>query len=154
MSKRFIVATFANGHKLTRTTTNSDLAWAWKATYIRKDGSVGGSTGFSGRRDLAEKAANGYGKYGSNLVAEIVATVEEAKPVKPSTKGLPWRIIESTTYNNGSRFVRGEKRAYLRYATRAEADKVAEAMTAESFARHKGNSNYVACSYQPHKGKL
>jgi hypothetical protein len=87
MTSRYITATFANGAMITRTTTNPNLAWAWKASgnYKGKH-AIGGSgagsnSGFSSTQHLAEKEARKHSKYWPiDFTFEVVKAVEAPKP--------------------------------------------------------------------------
>ncbi len=130
MAKRFIVATFANGHTLTRTTQNTDLAWAWKATWINKHTlKPGVASGFSSRRDLAEKAASvGNGKYITDLKYEVVPAVEVVKPVKAKpNKGYRVQRTWNTDAVTGFRFIKDGK-SHKRFSTLHKAEEFITAM--------------------------
>lgn len=126
MTKRYIVATFKDGSQLTRTTTNPDLKWAWRATFIRNnDKKPGEASGFSSTRELAEKAANvGNLKYIHDLTTEIARADEESKPVKAKAGGF--RIKRNWGHGAENwKFIKDGK-AHLRFTTRDEAEKYIE----------------------------
>lgn len=154
--KMFLTGTFKReGIRPITRTTDKAYPFAWMAFGHDKNGKQFAIAGFSGSRALAEKAATTSMNYYSHNprgieVVEVVAT-EPVKKVNPA-KGKPWRIVSS--YGSNARFVSGDRGEHLRYATRAEADTVAEQMTADSLAKHQRSPGFVACSYAPYKGPL
>jgi hypothetical protein len=157
MTKRFLTATLSTGQKITRTTSNDKLAFAWYASgKVAKGpnaGVVGANSGFSSSRFLATKEAMRHGQYWPNdfrfEVVEVVAT-EPVKPGNPA-KDKPWRIVEVSSAGGRTRYAKNSRGGHLRFATQAEAATIAQDMTTESAERHAKQSTYVSCKYEARK---
>lgn len=133
MTKRYIVATFADKTTLTRTTTNPSLSWAWRANATWKHNGIAmtNATGFSSSCELADKAARLNSKYMDNLTVEIVPAVEVAKPGKPKPeKSSAFRVRRTwqpITKKASWKFVKAGK-PHLRFVSRAEAQAYIDGM--------------------------
>lgn len=124
--KTTIVATFKDGDFIYRT-TNLDLKFGWRVTIEHPKYGRSVETGFSSRRDLAEKAARAYVSAHATRTGELVEiapTVQhDAKAWKDKlTQELrPFRI--KYTYRDGraSHIGQGGNQD-ARWATREEAE--------------------------------
>ncbi|HVQ43808.1 MAG TPA: hypothetical protein VMT30_02485 [Candidatus Saccharimonadia bacterium] len=134
MSKRFIVATFADKTTLTRTTTSPSLAWAWRANATWKHNGIPmtNATGFSSSHELADKAARLNSKYMDNLTVEIVPAVEHKVPVKAKPSGAfrVRRTWQPSTKGNW-KFIKDGK-SHRRFDSRVEAQTYIESMYANN----------------------
>lgn len=159
-AKKLLTATFKYPtHPRTRT-TDIDYTHAWLVWGHNSKGVKYVRHGFSTSATKAARAAKTELSYmthnpsGTEIV-EVVAT-EPAKKVNPA-KGKPWRIVSTSAsgpQSIGGRFVTSGRGEHLRFATETEAQTKADELARESAERHAKNSNFVACTYTPHKGAL
>jgi hypothetical protein len=152
MTKRFLTATLSTGQKITRTTSNDKLAFAWYASG-KANSEFRSNSGFSSSRFLATKEAMRHGQYWPNdFRFEVVEVVATEPPKRGNTaKDKPWRIVEVSNAGGRTRYAKNSRGGHLRFATQAEAAKIAQDMTETSAECHAKQPMYVKCTYEARK---